>query len=189
MNQKAIVRKYISSIRPLVQAELDWFKSQPSLSKAVKNAGLAINSEGKRYSHQRRIKRGLLPRVEKILSKNIKAIERCSSFDELFDLIDVLLMPVDGIEELYVYDTSLRIGAKLNLFPTKVYLHAGTRDGAKALGLNGKQKTVKPSDLPNDYHILKPHEIEDVLCIFKDELKQMQHGLTDKELKRRSWCG
>jgi hypothetical protein len=188
MSQRAIIRKYISSIRPLAQAELDWFKSQPNLSKAITNAGLAINSKGKRYSHQRRIKRGLLPCVEKILSENIGAIRRCSNFDELFNLIEVLLMPIVGIGELYVYDTSLRISAKLNLLPQKVYLHAGTREGATVLGFDGKRKTIDLSELPNEYHKLEPHEIEDVLCIFKDELKQIQNELTDKELKRRSWC-
>jgi len=33
-------------------------------------------------------------------------------------------------------DTTLRIGAKLNLFPKKVYLHPGTRRSARALGLD-----------------------------------------------------
>ena len=36
--------------------------------------------------------------------------------------------------------SSFRIGAKINLFPTKVYLHAGTRRGARALGLDDRAK-------------------------------------------------
>jgi hypothetical protein len=42
-----------------------------------------------------------------------------------------------------MYDTALRIGAKLKLFPTKVYLHAGTRLGARALGLDDSAATLK----------------------------------------------
>jgi hypothetical protein len=50
----------------------------------------------------------------------------------------------------------------LNLFPDKVYLHAGTRLGARALGLR-TAATLKMSELPKEFRALKPHEIEDVL--------------------------
>jgi hypothetical protein len=63
-----------------------------------------------------------------------------------------------------VYDTALRIGAKLNLFPTRVYLHAGTREGVR--GLDAREDALYVADLPRKFHALKPHEIEDVLCIF-----------------------
>ena len=189
MNLDVIVRKYIEKVRPLAQDELDWFRSQSSLSTAVKKAGLAINRKNKRYSHQRRIRKGILPLAENILTSNLKAIDRCSNFDELFNLIDDLLRFVDGIGELYIYDTSLRIGAKLNLLPEKVYLHTGTRDGAKALGFDSKAKFIELSDFPVEFQVLKPHEIEDVLCIFKDKLKRTKFDLEDKDLKSRSWCG
>jgi len=189
MSFSSMVRIYTEEIRPRAEGELDWFQSQPSLNAAIKYAGLAINSNGKRYSHQRRIKKGVLPLVENILKSNLEAIKRCSNFDELFNLIDNLLEPVEGIGELYIYDTSLRIGAKLNLLPEKVYLHAGTRDGAKALGFDGKTKYIELFDLPVELQGLKPHEIEDILCIFKAKLKRMKFNMTGKEIHRRSWCG
>ena len=188
MNLNAIVHTYVSKIKPLAQAEFDWFRSQPNLTMAIKYAGLAINSKGKRYSHQRRIKRGVLPQAEKILVTNLNILSRCSNFDELFDLIDTLLKPVDGIGDLYIYDTSLRIGAKLNLLPTKVYLHTGTREGAKALGFDGSVKSFEVSELPSEFQKLESYEIEDVLCIFKDKFKQMKFDLPDEEIRRRSWC-
>jgi hypothetical protein len=52
----AIVHTYIRRIRPRAQAELDWFIRQPTLRDAIRNAALARNSRGKRYSHQRWIK-------------------------------------------------------------------------------------------------------------------------------------
>jgi hypothetical protein len=85
--------------------------------------------------------------------------------------------PLSGIGEPYAYDTSLRIGAKLNRFPTKVYLHAGARVGPKALGLDTTVATVKVSAFPRELRILEPHEPEDVLCIFKDELKAAREKL------------
>lgn len=77
-----------------------------------------------------------------------------------------------GIGELTVYDTALRIGAKLGLLPKKVYLHAGTRAGARALGLNWKATSLAVRELPSELLTLTPHEIEDCLCIFKDKLKR-----------------
>jgi hypothetical protein len=98
------------------------------------------------------------------------------------------LKPVDGIGELYIYDTALRIGAKLNLLPSRIYLHAGARVGARALGFAGRLKYIELRDLPKEFQKLEPHEIEDVLCIFKDKLKQMEFDISDEEIVRRSWC-
>lgn len=63
----------------------------------------------------------------------------------MFHLIDTALETIPGLGELYVYDTTLRIGAKLNLFPDKVYLHAGTRLGATALGLRTAAALKSPN--------------------------------------------
>ena len=38
--------------------------------------------------------------------------------------------------ELVVYDTALRIGARFGLEPEKVYVHRGTREGVRKLGLD-----------------------------------------------------
>ena len=83
-----------------------------------------------------------------ILLKQAGAMERARDFAELFALIDAAMEPIPGLGELYVYDTSLRIGSRLNLLPKKVYLHAGTRRGARALGLNARAATLDVSDLP-----------------------------------------
>ena len=171
MGIKAIVRNYLKNIRNQAQAELEWFRQQPDLNKAIEHASLAINSKGKRYGHQRRLKNEALEKARNAILAESKALEKCRSFDELFQLIDSRSRPIKGIGELYIYDTTLRIGAKLNLLPEKVYLHAGTREGAKALGLDEKSKAIDISLLPKELQYLEPHEIEDVLCIFKSELK------------------
>lgn len=183
----AIVRTYIHRIRPRSQTEIDWFVRQPSLRAAIRNAALAVNSRGKRYSHQRRLTKVALERALDVLSKHARAIQKAHDFDDLVHLIDTALEPISGLGELYVYDTTLRIGAKLNLFPDKVYLHAGTRLGARALGLR-TAATLKMSELPKEFRALKPHEIEDVLCIFKDELKTSAAPPVTPDIFERSWC-
>jgi hypothetical protein len=46
-----------------------------------------------------------------------------------------------------------------------VYLHAGTREGARALNLSGKTIDVR------ELRKLSAEEIEDCLCIYKDALR------------------
>jgi hypothetical protein len=189
MSLKPIVRIYIAKIRPNAQDELDWFRQQPTLQSAIEFAALATDKRGKRYAHQRRLKKTSLERARQVLLTNAVAIGKSRSFDDLFALIDAMLEPIEGIGELYVYDTALRIGARLNLLPTKVYLHAGTRKGARALGFDGKVQALEVTALPSDLHVLDPHEIEDVLCIFEDKLKAASIGLAEDEITRRSCFG
>jgi hypothetical protein len=181
----AIVRTYLRKIRPKAQAELSWFRDQPSLRAAVENAALARNSNGKRYNHQRRLPSAVLKRARRMLLNDLAALKKADSFDELFTLVESRVRTTPGIGELYVYDTSLRIGAKLNLLPDEVYLHAGVRKGAKALGLDSSARTVRLSQIPHEFRKLEPHEIEDILCIFKAQLAKAH--LT-ANFQSRSWC-
>jgi hypothetical protein len=166
---------YISKNRPNARAELDWFRKQPSLNAAIECAALAKNCKGKRFSHQRRIPKTCLEKAKHLLLSNSEAVAKAKDFDALFNLIEKTCMPIKGLGELYIYDTSLRIGVKRGLLPTKVYLHAGTRRGAKVLGLDGK--TVEVSAMSEQFQQLEPREIEDVLCIFKDMLQKPQSGM------------
>lgn len=186
MKLEAIIRTYIRKIRPKAQAEIDWFAHQPSFDAAIEKAALALNSRGKRYSHQRRLTKAALREAFRSLSDKSEAIKRARDFDELFRIIRAVVKPIQGVGELYVYDTSFRIGAKLNLFPTKVYLHAGTRRGARALGLDHSRATLKVSALPKELRTLEPYELEDILCIFKDELKSA--SAMPEDILNRSWC-
>lgn len=187
MKPKAIIRAYTTKIRPRANEELQWFRQQPTLSEALHFAALAINSKGKRYSHQRRLNKTVLEQARDILLENEKEICRSQDFDDLFVLLERLLSPAKGLGELYVYDTALRIGAKMGVLPKRVYLHAGTRVGAKALGFVGRVKALEVSQLPEWLRQLQPHEIEDVLCIFKDKLKVRQQEMSEESMNR-SWC-
>lgn len=189
MTLASIVRAYVGIIRPRARVELEWFADQPTLQAAIRNAALAVNSRRKRYSHQCRLKRIALQRALSVLLEEASAMKRAGDFDGLFSLIDGALQPIPGLGELYVYDTALRIGSKLNLFPEKVYLHAGARSGARALGLNARAQVLEIKDLPSEFQVLKPHEIEDVLCIFKDEFALSRRATGRAVAARRSWCG
>ena len=89
------------------------------------------------------------------------------SFDELDGVVLRVGDLTHGIGELAVYDTALRIGAKLVLPPLRVYLHRGSRERAAVLDVDARRPSVAVSELPTAFAALEPHEIEDCLCIFK----------------------
>jgi hypothetical protein len=75
-----------------------------------------------------------------------------------------------------------------------VYLHAGTRAGARALGLNWRATTLAVHDLPAELRVLAPHEIEDCLCIFKNNfekpssiVRRRQYGARRAVCRRFPW--
>jgi hypothetical protein len=171
MKLAALVRHYIRRWRPKAKEELDWFRQQPSLDAAISVAALAINAKGKRYSHQYKIPRSAIPKaLVRLLSARDK-IKHCGDFDELHDMVGRVLADVRGIGKLYLYDTALRIGAKQKRLPERIYLHAGTRLGARALGIDSTKKSVSISECPRELLSLEPHEIEDFLCIYKARLR------------------
>ncbi len=159
--------------------EFQLFRSLSNFSTVLKYAAFAMTKEGQRFPHQRRIKKIPMQRALQIFLANADAIRSVKDFDELHELIYQLTRQIEGLGELYVYDTALRISAHLNKMPTKVYLHAGTRIGAAALGLNDKAKTLEVIEFPKELQRLDAHEIEDVLCIYKDKLGRPENGDSD----------
>ncbi|MEH2391926.1 MAG: hypothetical protein V7K21_09795 [Nostoc sp.] len=104
-----------------------------------------------------------------VLPTMTNSFQQCRTFDQIHELVKTRLHKVCGIGELYVYDTSFRIGAKLTLFPEKVYLHRGVRKGASALSLDIAGHAIEMDTLPDELKHLPPYEVEDILCIYKDK--------------------
>lgn len=175
MNFKTIIRHYIANYRPLKQAELDWFRRQLSLEAAINMAAKAENERGLRYSHQYRITQKAMQEANRLLLENHDELKRCKSFHDLWSLIKSILGAVSGLGELYIYDTSLRLGAYLGLLPDRVYLHAGTRAGAKAFGISSRHNEwIEVDELPSPLRELPCYEVEDILCIYKDQKDEDQ---------------
>jgi hypothetical protein len=175
MDLVKLVRHYTINHRPRSRDELEWFTTRSSLEDTIKFAALA-NANGKRLSHQRRIKNENLEKARVILLSAIDDIQHCQSFDELLNLVENELHDIHGLGELYAYDTALRIGSKLGLLPEKIYLHAGTRKGAKTLGLDWKARALEMVAMPDELQELEPHEVEDFLCIYEDKLEDQKNN-------------
>jgi len=102
--------------------------------------------------------------------------DHCSTFEDLHDAIRGAIGSIRGIGDLTVYDTAVRIGAHLGLEPQMVYLHAGTKAGARAMGLAGQGGRLAMSTLPAAFRQLSAREVEDCLCIYKDALASAGAG-------------
>lgn len=186
MGLELIVDDYIRRYRASAQEELQWFRSQPDLETAVDVAARAVDHEGKRYSHQYKIRADSISSARQSLAKNLDRIKGAPNFGVLLRTLNEILGPTDGVAELYVYDCALRIGAFVGHLPKQIFLHAGTRDGARALGLKWKERFLYISDLPDELRVLEPYEIEDVLCIYKDKFALALGGrFTPPEF---TWC-
>jgi hypothetical protein len=174
-----IVGSYIRHYRPPAEAELEFYAALPSKTVAIEWAGLAKRPDGKRHDHQKRIPLEVLREAHTRLG-TLK-LETYSTFDALQGAVGDAIGAIHGVGELMVYDASVRIGAKLNLQPDFVYLHAGTRLGAQALGLPTALGRLEVAQLPSAFRPLSAREIEDCLCIYKSQLAELRPaGLTQR---------
>jgi hypothetical protein len=164
-----LVRQYALHCRSRSRDELQFFVEQPSLEAAVEATALAV-CRGKRLAHQRRRSCATLSAARDVLLSRVDELLCCRSFCELHETVDRLVAHIPDLGELYSYDTALFIGAKRGLMPDRVYLHAGTRVGARALGLSCRGRAIGLNSFSRVLHALAPHEIEDFLCIFKSQL-------------------
>jgi hypothetical protein len=181
---QAAVADYIRYSRPGATKELDSFRDSDRTDEdAVGQAALA-QLDGKRHPHQRRIPRASLEESRKRLLRNLPRIRAAQSFDQLFDLIAALISPIRNIGELTLYDTALRIGARFDVQPERVYLHAGTREGAAALGFDRRRATIEMRELPRPIRRLSAREAEDFLCAYKPEIAAAMAGGTAPASKR-----
>jgi len=171
---RGMLHEYIECHRPRARRERSRFKRFSSLEKAIENAALAIDSEGKRSAHHRRRTTVQLSLGKSALIAALPDLRRCENFDQLHNRVRKATKPIKGLGRLYTYDTAQLIGAHLRLSPKRVYLHSGTRKGARALGFSGGLSYLMPSQLPAQLQVLKPYELEDFLCIFEENLARLK---------------
>lgn len=168
MTLAEIVNDYICTQRPHTGEEMTDFAKESSPSAAIRRAALCELKSGKRHDHQRRIPKWLLEEAETKLQGIRRKLSKAADFGALHRLVDEEIGGMKGIGALTVYDISHRIGAYFGKAPESVYLHAGVRVGARALGIGGD--SFDPKILPKTFARLAPSEIEDCLCIYKEEL-------------------
>nr|WP_263326068.1 hypothetical protein [Neobacillus sp. Marseille-Q6967] len=169
----------------------DFRKKSKPLEELIKDAVYGRLPNCNQDSHQSQIDRDVLDEMERrMLDKAImEELKKSKHFNDIFTLVYCLKVP--GFASLCVYDTSLRLGAVLGLFPDAVFLHRGALHGAKnLLGKDRLKELTKyfaddhaypyllKSDLPEEIQTLEAHHIENFFCRFKSRLKQVKSSLT-----------
>lgn len=129
---------------------------------------------GVKHSHQNLIPPRGLARAGERLRASAAELRGREDFEALHDLIKARIGSIRGVGPLQVYDFATRIGLRLGLHPQRVHLHAGTTQGARALGLDVRGRHwLRPEELPAPLRDLTAGEIEDILCIYKRELAEL----------------
>lgn len=172
MTFDAIVSDYIREYRDGALSEMRFFEIQRTASDAIATAAMCVLPGGKRHPHQCLIPKPLLELAEARLQAARKGLAGAADFAALHEIVEREIGGIKGIGALTVYDIAHRIGAHFGKLPALVYLHRGTKSGAAALGFKGR--TLDPAMLPAEFSRLTAAEIEDCLCIYKDELRGLR---------------
>src|SRR4051794_34242031 len=92
---EALVDEYIQCTRPDRESELRHFQNAPTDEDAISTAALAQLPNGKRHPHQYRNPAASLKKSRRRLIANLPEIRSATSFQELIDLVERLIRPLD----------------------------------------------------------------------------------------------
>lgn len=132
----------------------------------------------KKHPHQRRIPNEILNEGVCRLEKKKAELAAARTFPELYAIVEGIGVPGYGL--LATYDFAIRYGFSNGVVPEDVYLHAGTLEGAKTV--LPEKKKIRPGDvvavkeLPKPLQELNGLHLENLLCIYKKELKRIMNG-------------
>lgn len=146
-------------------------KAQGNIIDAIDVAALSKNKNGEKHSHQYRLEKSNMEAFKQNLISVQRQLVSVNDFDSLLQIVSNAR--TTGIGALAVYDTAVRLGSYLNKEPDKIFLHAGTRIGAgKLLKKTIKKPSITKTELPAPFKDsdLSCYELEDLLCIYKNEL-------------------
>lgn len=111
-------------------------------------------------------------RWSRFIQDNLSSFGLCPDFKTLHNIVKKYAENFFGIGVLTIYDTATCIGFPQGLYPKVIYLHAGTREGAHALGIKGSTATKEQFiEICSAFDMLEPAQIEDFLCIYKKQLQ------------------
>jgi hypothetical protein len=166
----SIIDHYKWNGRLKADEEVEWMKASTDLGSAIERAAGSVQENGRRFFHQRWLDQEAAALAKVELLNSFHDIVAARDFHELFLLVERLVSGIKGLKEMFVYDVAFRIGVFVNKWPTRVYLHRGTRDGAVAMGFDGGLRWLEVSEFPSEFRELEAYLIENLLCTHKADL-------------------
>jgi hypothetical protein len=177
---EAIACHYLDEYAPEADRQKRWFACPSlTLTQVIERACASRLENGRLHSDQQR-PFGVWPKAPADAARRLKSLTNelagAPDFDALHETIRSALWRVKGIGELTVYDIANRIGASLGLEPTQIYLHSGSRKGARTLRLPPNRPSLPMSVLPEGLRQLTAAQAEDVLCIYHADFARITGG-------------
>lgn len=177
---KQLVKDYCDYCKADLDKKLSSYNQlKDDYSQLVDYAVRGIVFSGAKAPRQRKHAKNALHSVTKNLIAAEQDVKNCKSFDELFQI--VYNCRVKGFPAASVYDTALRLGGCLNLWPNNVHLHSNSLTAARMLlGNDNKWQYfnddinypyLTKADFPAALQELEAYHIENFLYIYKDRLK------------------
>lgn len=160
-------KEYMAGAR----AERDGYAGVP-LEDVIVQAGMGKRADGSHHPHLYRVPTLALRQGVTQMLIQMNAIRACSDFDTLHGKLARIAQSINGLGKLWVYDTALALAGCLALAPREIYLHAGTAEGARALGVRPRKRWHE-SDWPQEFidSGLTADDLENFLCIYRRQLE------------------
>lgn len=147
-----------------------YYKGIVDIKEVIQNAATGLNRNGELDDHYLRILNAKCNIGAVKLLKKINELDKCESFEEIFDIVENVRKTTEGLGDVWSYDTALRIGFHKRFYPKDVYIQAGVRKGAKKffLEINKEQKLNRllHINLFEKLIGLEAYQIENFLCIY-----------------------
>ena len=143
---------------------------------AIDRAFKSIQPNGRLHGHQYRVGYERLARLATLAKDHIERFKDARDWNEIYAIVGDLITQVPRAGTLAHYDITNRIGSYFRYHQTIVRVHAGAWDGAAALGLNIQDGKVALEDLPPELRLIGAMHTENFLCIYKNELKQINNS-------------
>lgn len=160
---------------------IEWCRIAPDFPTAVVRAVEARAENGKHHNHQSKVD---ITARRKFGRKIIRAAQAgrvpLHNFDAMHDWMNENRLP--GVGPVTVYDTAIRVAAYVEIEPTSVYLHAGVRQGLRALAdalvrtrntdyihvLDPRGSKIPVKWFPEPLNKMKADDVEDILCTYRE---------------------
>lgn len=139
------------------------------------NREVLMNNEHQ-YRSRKNTKKLLVEKVSALLDSG----KKYTSFEDIYSDVSSMIVRGRPLTHLMAYDISLRIGARIDVFPHEfVYLHAGPLDGAKKLKekyhpefpiQTPRIETARIKEVVKEFEDFTAYDIEHFLCVFHNYL-------------------
>lgn len=170
-----IVNNYNKYYKETQECYYQWYSEADNLKSAIKKAFCSENEAGKINNHQCRVGRERLEKAANIALKKLN-YDNFNNFIEIHSFVKAVAQDVKGFGSLATYDVAIRIAKYCKYEVNEVHFHAGTTKGAIAIGINAKEgESMTVDKFPPPFHTLSGDHIENLLCIYKDNLRRLRN--------------